>query len=264
MEPCERIIVSLDEVEANEMISLTNVLLKHVGFFKVGLELISRILSNLFRFYSHEYKAYRYLYEIRRLGFLIGKNVFLDTNFNDTPEAVEKACKAVALMEPAILTVNALAGKQVTEEVIANKGNSRVFGKAIFSSVMEREECFSIFGASHEFEIISCARTLVKSGADGIICSVDEAVILRECPEFDKLTIACSDILLSFDTLPSIRDGEKQITPYDAILAGVDMLIIDGAIANSLLGSGELVQAVQKITREVSEALKARAFAGGI
>ena len=148
MEVKDRIIVALDVDNLDKAQSLVESLAPHVGCFKVGLELLTAVGAP---------KVVEFVYSL-------GGEVFYDGKFNDIPNTVGGAAKAVAEMNVKMFNVHASAGKKAVEAAIANKGKSLVLGVTVLTSIDE-EECISIFGNIPGIKVLQFARMLAKVGA---------------------------------------------------------------------------------------------------
>ncbi len=259
--PHERIIVALDMNDSDKASALAEDLLPHVGVFKIGFEFIYSQMA--YWLGDSEFQdATTNLWRTRELVKLIGKKAFLDVKLNDIPNTVAKASKAIASMRPKMFNVHASAGREAIKAAAANKGSSQLFGVTVLTSI-ERRECESIFGVHPEFKVLSFASALLDWGADGVICAPKEGQIIRSVPAFDKLLIACPNVRPSWALGKDDQDKDRQMTPHDAIMAGIDMLVIGRPITNPPPEIGGPVEAAKKIGEEISQALKAKALKGG-
>lgn len=253
LKPHERIILPLDVSNVNEAIILAERLSPHIGVFKVGFEAIYSTMADLLL-----ESAIDVSYLIHRVRFLARKitaqKTFLDVKLNDIPNTVGKAVKAIARLKPKMFNIHASAGAKAIAAAAANKGDSLLFGVTVLTSISE-DECFSIFGDPPEIKVLQFARMLVDMGADGIICAPKEGLLLRKHSCFDKMTIATPNVRPLWSAGKDDQDKDRQMNPYEAILSGIDMLVIGRPILNPPAQIGGPVEAAKAIAEEIKDAL---------
>lgn len=256
MQPHERIIVALDVNDINSAIRLVNNLSPHVGIFKIGFEMIYSVMANMLLSSSGDdlYSCLRGIWEFSRT---IRRKVFLDVKLCDIPNTVEKASKAIARLKPEMFNIHASAGQEAIKKAVANKGDSKLFGVTVLTSI-KREECKDIFGSDVEFKVLDLAHMLLNLGADGIICAPKEGQLIRGMPEFDKLIIACPNIRPSWSLGKDDQDKDRQMTPHQAIISGIDMLVIGRPITNPPPEIGGPVEAAKRIAKEIASAVSCK------
>lgn len=266
MQPHERIILPLDVSDIDRATDLAQELASHVGVFKIGFEAIySTMVELLLRpFRSPDSNdAVCYLNKVRCLAEVITPSrAFLDVKLADIPNTVEKAVKAIARLKVKMFNIHASAGEQVVKAAAANKGSSLLFGVTVLTSISDTE-CLSIFGVSAQVKVLQFASMLIDNGADGIICAPKEGLSLRRSGFFDKLIIACPNIRPEWAATKEERERvkddqnvDRQMTPGEAVKAGIDMLVIGRPITKPPVEIGGPVEAAKKIAEEISQALK--------
>ncbi|MBU0546629.1 MAG: orotidine-5'-phosphate decarboxylase [Patescibacteria group bacterium] len=245
-----RIIVALDVDSVDKAIALVKELDPHVGYFKIGLELIYTILASLIMA-KDEADATEILKKVRELFDLTKERTFIDTKLADIPNTIAGASKAIAKIGVKMFNIHASIGREAVKQAVANKGNSLVLGVTVLTSINE-EECISIFGDKPAVKIVKFANMLVEAGADGIICSPQELKILNDFPELKKLV----------KVIPSVRpewalkgDQKRVMTPGEAIKFGADYLVIGRPITKPPAEIGSSVDATKKITEEIEKAI---------
>lgn len=261
MKPHERIIFPLDVSDIDVAMNLVDQLAPHVGVFKIGFEAIYSAMANLLLI-SDE-KIISYLWKIRELAEKITpQRAFLDVKLADIPNTVGKAVAAIASLRPRMINIHASAGKEVVAKAVANKGNSLLFGVTVLTTI-STAECYEIFGGEPDEVVLDLAGYLVKKGADGIICAPKEGLLLRQDRGFDKLIIACPNVRPEWAATKEERERvkddqnvERQMTPAEAVKAGIDMLVIGRPIAKPPAEIGGPVEAARRIAKEIEEALR--------
>lgn len=243
MKPKDRIIVPLDVSSVEKARDLVDTLAPFVGGFKIGLEFIYSNITNLLL--APESIAIDFLKQLRALARKIEQSKILwDGKFADIPNTIKGASLAVSKMG-AMFNIHASCGRESVRAAIQSKGECLVFGVTVLTSINE-EECRSIFGDNPGNKVVQFAKILEEEGADGIICSPQELKDLQ-------------DISLIKAT-PGVRpewaqkgDQSRVTTPYEAVRAGADYLIIGRPIRQPDVGSSE--EAAQKVAAEIETAL---------
>lgn len=262
MEPRDRIILPLDVSNIVKAAELVNTLAPHVGVFKIGFEAICSTMAELLL--HPEQDAFNYLRRVRRLGVLItAEKAFLDFKLADIPNTVGNAMKALSQLGVKMVNIHASAGENTIKAAVANKGASKVFGVTVLTSI-DAMECRSIFGSDPGYKVLQFSRMLVDNGADGVICAPKEGLLLRERSYFDQLTIACPNVRPEWAATKEERERvkddqnvERQMTPKDAILAGIDMLVIGRPITKPPAEIGGPVEAAKRVVQEIEEGFNA-------
>ena len=243
--PKDRIILPLDVPRISEALKLVNILGPHVGMFKTGLELIYTIFAELL---GRDYQTAKAAYlEARTLMNSIGgPRMFMDVKLSDIPNTVGKASLAVSQMGVAWFNVHASAGIESIKAAVANKGNAKVLGVTVLTSI-DPDECKSIFGDESSKMVCRFAGKLLDSGADGIICSPQELKILRAEHIFDELFIVTPGVRPKGS---DVNDQKRIMTPGEAIIAGADYLVIGRPIT----GAKDPVASAVAIEEEIRNA----------
>jgi orotidine-5'-phosphate decarboxylase len=238
MKAQDRIIVALDVDNLKVAQSLVETLAPYVGCFKVGLELFTALGAP----------------KVVELVHSLGGQVFYDGKFDDIPNTVGGAAKAVARLNVKMFNVHASAGRKSIEAAVANKGNSSVLGVTVLTSIDE-EECISIFGNKPGPKVLQLSKMLLEIGVDGIICSPQELELLEQYKELDNL----------LKVTPGVRpewavavDQKRIMTPAQAIRAGATALVIGRPITKPPVEIGTPIDAARKITEEIFIGLKQR------
>ena len=248
-----RIIVALDVDSVDKAIILAKQLAPHVGYFKIGLELIYSVLAALITA-EDETEAAEILRKVRELFELVKGKTFTDTKLADIPNTVAGASRAIAKIGANMFNVHTSCGKEAVKQAVANRGNSLVLGVTVLTSIGE-EECVSIFGDKPGKKVVQFAKMLLEVGADGIVCSPQELELLYREPGLRRLT----------KVIPGVRpkwaakgDQKRVMTPYEAIMAGATYVVIGRPITQPPVEIGGPVQAAQKITEEIEKGIQER------
>jgi len=201
---------------------------------KDAFELVDRLDPNLCRLkigkemFTHFGPSF--VEQIQKKGF----DVFLDLKFHDIPNTVAKAVKAAADLGVWMVNVHASGG---TKMMSAAKDILLPYGKdaplliavTVLTS-MSDEDLLELGVTKTPAEHVNFLAGLVhKSGLDGVVCSAQEAAMLKTNYGKDfKL------ITPGIRTEDASSDDQKRImTPKRAVEAGSDYLVIGRAITKS-------------------------------
>lgn len=235
MQAKDRIIVALDVDNLGKAMSLVESLAPYVGCFKVGLELVTAVGAPQVVEFVHS----------------LGGQVFYDGKFDDIPNTIGGATKAVAGLNVKMLNVHASAGIEAMMAAVANKGQSLVLAVTVLTS-LEENNAHLIFGGPSKAKVLQYARDAKLAGCDGVICSPQELELLgkqKELGNFMKVT-------------PGVRpewaaagDQKRIMTPAEAIKAGATALVIGRPITKPPTEIGSPVDAAKRIAEEISAVL---------
>jgi len=233
MEAKDRIIVAVDVPTLREAHLLCESLAGHVGAFKVGLQLIT------------SEGGPQVVRELSKFG-----RIFYDGKFNDIPNTIMGASRAVAGMGVWMFNVHASSGIEAMLAATEVKGESLVLAVTVLTS-LDDEECQSIFGMGTTVgnKVLTFAKYAVFHGhCDGLICSP------KELPFLSHINV--------LKVVPGVRpdwaskgDQKRVMTPYEAIKAGASHLVIGRPITNPPKEIGDSVEAVKRIADEIDQAL---------
>ncbi len=239
MEAKQRLIFPLDVSSLKEARRWVRKLKDVVGVFKVGLELFVAEGPPVLDMIREEAEA----------------DIFLDLKLHDIPATMQKAARKASLQGVDILTVHMLAGRQAVRKTVeAVEGGCKVFGVTILTS-HTRADLMEI-GYSPELSrdlteaVLRLAGLAYRAGCHGVVCSGKEVKAVKEA--FRHLRTIVPGIRPEWAADP--QDQVRVTTPYEAILAGADYLVIGRPIREA----SDPVAAAGKILEEMEEAFSAR------
>ncbi|HLP97205.1 MAG TPA: orotidine-5'-phosphate decarboxylase [Sideroxyarcus sp.] len=227
-----RIIVALDYPQAALALVLAQRLEPSLCRLKVGKELFTAAGPQLVE-------------ALQQRGF----EVFLDLKFHDIPNTTAQACKAAAGLGVWMVNVHALGGKRMMEAASNGLANLQHRPKLIAVTVltsMAQDDLHDIgIHASPAQMVPLLARLAHDCGLDGVVCSAQEAALLRK---------QCSDAFCL--VTPGIRpanaaadDQSRIMTPRAALAAGSSYLVIGRPITQA----PDPLQALQDIQKEIGD-----------
>lgn len=162
-----------------------------------------------------------------------GFEVFLDLKFHDIPNTTAQAVCAAADLGVWMVNVHASGGRKMMETCVerlkAGNYNTQLIAVTVLTS-MGREDLKDIGMDIEPFEQVKrLAKLTQDSGLDGVVCSAQEAKMLRE-------TLGQDFALVTPGIRPagSKADDQKRIvTPKQAMLDGSTHLVIGRPITQS-------------------------------
>ena len=225
------VIVALDFPSEKETMQLVEQLEPSLCRLKVGKELFTRCGPALVKQ-------------------LVVKNfdVFLDLKYHDIPNTVARACAAAADLGVWMLNVHALGGEKMmhaAKEAMSADGSPLLIAVTWLTSSGQAElDALGI--ESTPEQMVSKLATMTKNaGLDGVVCSAQEAPVLRKSMGEDFCLVT-----------PGIRladsakdDQTRVVTPEKAIADGASYLVIGRPITQS----ADPCETLNKINRILAE-----------
>jgi orotidine-5'-phosphate decarboxylase len=199
------IYVALDTPDIERAKAVAQKIAHHVGGLKLGLE-----------FFAANGRP-----GVREMAAL-GLPIFLDLKLHDIPNTVGKAMQALAVLEPAIVTVHASGGRAMMEDAkAAAPAGTKVVGVTMLTS-LDTDDIRSIgFAGAPADQVERLAGLAREAGLDGIVCSGEEVAIARRIWPG------------GFFVVPGVRpaedrvgDQKRVVTPRQALDRGASVLVI--------------------------------------
>ena len=178
-----------------------------------------------------------------------GFEVFLDLKFHDIPNTVAGACKAAAQLGVWMLNVHALGGRKMLEaarDAVAKGGvrRPRLIAVTLLTSMSDGDMRDVGMEGAPAAAALRLARLAQASGLDGVVCSAQEAELLRResGPAFLLVTPGIRPAQSDRD------DQQRVMTPAAAIAAGADYLVIGRPVTQA----PDPVAALEAINLEIA------------
>ena len=176
-----------------------------------------------------------------------GFDVFLDLKFHDIPNTCAKAVKAAANLGVWMVNVHASGGQRMMEAareaLVPFQQKPLLIGVTVLTS-MEQSDLAGIgLDIDPQEQVKRLAMLTKTSGLDGVVCSAQEAAMLKDLcgPDFQLIT-------------PGIRpsfaqqgDQRRVMTPAQAMDAGVDYMVIGRPITQH----ADPIEALSLIENEI-------------
>ena len=176
-----------------------------------------------------------------------GYEIFLDLKFHDIPSTTAQACKAAASLGVWMVNVHALGGRKMLEaarEAIAHSvQRPKLIAVTLLTSMAQPDLADIGIGATPSEMVLRLATLARDSGLDGVVCSAQEAALLRRhCGnEFCLVTPGIRPANTSRD------DQARVMTPLEAVQTGSNYLVIGRPITQA----ADPLQALLGIQKEI-------------
>ena len=211
-----RLIIALDFATAEQALTFVKDLQPSQCKLKVGFELFVAAGPEFVR-------------HLVQRGFA----VFLDLKFHDIPNTVASACKAAAQLGVWMLNVHAFGGVTMMQAAKAALADLPNPPKLIAVTVLTSMDKAQLASTGIQLEPLEQVQYLAKlaqdSGLDGVVCSAQEAALLRAQLGDEFLLVT-----------PGIRpegsdkgDQSRVMTPRQAKQAGVSYVVVGRPITQA-------------------------------
>jgi len=211
-----KIIVALDYDNKKDAIFLANKLDPSLCNLKVGLQLFVSCGPIIIK-------------ELHALGY----KVFLDLKFHDITNTVVKSCLAASELGVWMINIHSSGGSkmmhQVMKEIKKNKHKTLVLGVTMLTSIDENEMKEIGYINNMEQQVINMAEMSYKSNLNGIVCSAQEAKLVKS--RFPNSFLCVCPGIRSFDD--NKNDQKRIMTPQMAFDNGADYIVVGRPIAES-------------------------------
>lgn len=226
------VVVALDYDNAEAALAMADQLDPALCRVKVGKELFTIAGPEVVR-------------ELVKRGF----EVFLDLKFHDIPNTVAAAVRAAAELGVWMVNVHASGGARMMKaaaEALEPYGEDKplLIGVTVLTSTAPEELAEVGVSRPLQDQVLVLASLAQTSGLDGVVCSAQEAAVLRrECGEdFALVTPGIRPAGAAAD------DQRRIVTPAQALEWGSTYLVIGRPIT----AAPEPVEALKKILAELN------------
>ncbi len=215
-QPAKPVIVALDFASAEKTLDFVQQLEPSLCQLKIGKELFTA--------------TGRYLVEQLVLQ---GYRIFLDLKYHDIPNTVASACKVAADMGVWMVDMHASGGRRMMEaaaEAVSNYSQSPLLiAVTVLTSMTQSELAETGINLPIDEAVVRLAELSRQAGMNGVVCSAQEATLLRQQLGQEFLLVT-PGIRLSTD----IKDDQRRImTPKAALAAGSSYLVMGRPITQS-------------------------------
>lgn len=211
-----KVLVALDFADAQSALNFVKTLQPEICRLKVGKELFAVAGPEL-------------------VASLIdsGFDVFLDLKYHDIPNTVAKAVQAAARLGVWMVNVHALGGRKMMQAARAALDEFEKRPLLIAVTVLtslERSDLAEVgLQGSPEDNVLRLAKLAQSSGLDGVVCSAQEAQLLRRSlgPDFCLVTPGIRP------AGSAVNDQKRIMTPKQAMDSGASYLVVGRPITQS-------------------------------
>ena len=229
-----KIIVALDYPAAAPALALAERLQPALCRLKVGKELFTATGPGLIE-------------QLQQRGF----EIFLDLKFHDIPNTTAQACKVAATLGVWMVNVHASGGRRMMEaarEGLANFAKPpKLIAVTVLTSMAQADIAeLGVTGTTAEL-VLRLAGLAQASGMDGVVCSAQEAALLRK-------KAGAGFCLVTPGIRPanvSANDQLRIMTPLAALQAGSSYLVVGRPITQA----ADPLQALLDINKEIEVSL---------
>jgi orotidine-5'-phosphate decarboxylase len=227
-----KIIVALDFPQVQPALDLVARLEPSLCRLKVGKELFTAAGPQLVE-------------KLMQRGF----EVFLDLKFHDIPNTTAQACKAAASLGVWMVNVHALGGRKMMEaarDAVASSAHPpKLIAVTVLTSMAQEDLAGIGIAATPAEMVLRLAKLAQDSGLDGVVCSAQEAAMLRQhCgSNFCLVTPGIRPADAAAD------DQSRIMTPAAALKNGSSYLVIGRPVTRA----ADPLLALQNISREIGE-----------
>lgn len=234
----DRIIFPLDVGDMASARTWIEKLGRHVGWFKVGLELFSAVGPEVVEFITSS-----------------GFRCFLDLKFHDIPNTVAGAVRSAVRLRAQMMTIHISGGPEMiraalkaAKEESMSRGLPRpkIIGVSVLTSLGQEDLPVLGIERSLQEQVTGLVDLAVEQGIDGIVCSPADLPFVRARVRKETVVIT-----------PGVRpqwseagDQKRIATPRAAIDAGADLMVIGRPISRA----PDPVEAVKRIAAEIDPA----------
>ncbi|MEX6503350.1 orotidine-5'-phosphate decarboxylase [Pseudomonas zhanjiangensis] len=176
-----------------------------------------------------------------------GFEVFLDLKFHDIPNTTAMAVKAAAELGVWMVNVHCSGGLRMMaacRETLDALGGSKplLIGVTVLTS-MEREDLAGIgLDVEPQEQVLRLAGLAAQAGLDGLVCSAQEAQVLKAAHPLLQL------VTPGIRPAGSAQDDQRRIlTPGQALAAGSDYLVIGRPVTQAADPAQALAELVAEL-----------------
>ena len=228
----DKLIVAMDVPNALAGLELAKTLGDSIGFYKIGLGMLTGGGLAL----ANELKVEH------------GKRIFLDMKLFDIGATVEHAVRGIAQYDIDFLTVHGDPHVVRAAKEGASKSKMKILAVTILTS-LDRDDLDANLMKAGDIRhlVIERAERAFEAGADGVIASPQEAGLIRTLSSAKKKLIVTPGVRPKGAVL---GDQKRIATPAEAIANGADHIVVGRPIWQS----NDPRQAAQSILQDIREA----------
>lgn len=171
-----------------------------------------------------------------------GFEVFLDLKFHDIPNTVAGACRSAAKLGVWMMNVHASGGEamlRAAREAVSTVARPPLLiGVTVLTSLSDADLARVGYSGTVMDNVERLARLARTCGLDGVVCSAQEAKVVRKATGSDFVLVT-PGIRLASD---GADDQARVVTPVDAVRNGADYLVIGRSITGAADPAAKLAE----------------------
>lgn len=224
----DRLIIALDLPSTQDAAQMVEAIGDAGAFYKIGYQLMPIGGLDLARRLSEQ-----------------DKKVFLDFKFHDIGATVERGVASVAKLGGDFLTVH--AEPDVLKGAVAGRGDDKrlkILAVTVLTSLDQASIAKMGIAIAIPDLVLKRAEFAAEAGADGVVASAQEAAAIKA--RFgEALTIVTPGVRPAG---ADANDQKRVVTPFDAISAGADHLVV----GRPIVAAPDPGLAARKILEDIS------------
>jgi len=230
-DPRDRLIVALDLPSVSAAQDIVSRIGDAATFYKIGYQL-----------------GFKGGLDFARELIAAGKNVFIDFKLHDIGNTVEHGVASLADLGASFATVHAYP--QTMRAAVKGKGTSnlRILAVTVLTSYDEAELADAGYARGVDETVAMRVAQARDIGIDGIVCAPTDATRVRSILGPERAIVT-----------PGVRpagaaagDQKRIATPFDAIRAGADHLVV----GRPIVGADDPAAAARGVQAEIAAALQ--------
>lgn len=175
----------------------------------------------------------------------MGARVFFDGKYHDIPFEVGQWAADDRERGIDMISVHASGGPDMMYAAVEKSGEMLVLAITVLTSI-DQDVCTDVYGKPIEAGVSNLARGAKNAGCHGVVASVKEVEMLRECAEAGH----CPKIIVTPGIRPADygkQDDQKRVaTPQQAAELGSSFIVVGRPIRNA----DDPVEAAREISRQ--------------
>lgn len=178
----------------------------------------------------------------------MGYDVFLDLKFHDIPNTVASACRSASELGVWMMNVHASGSTEMMQSakqaLVDSRSNAKLIAVTVLTSMNQQQLSKVNVSISPEEQVKHLAQLTQASGLDGVVCSAQEAVMLRSLLGKEFLLVTPGIRPVGAD----IGDQSRVMTPVQANESGVSYIVVGRPITQS----DEPLKVIEQINIDMS------------
>ena len=186
-----------------------------------------------------------------------GADVFLDLKFHDIPNTVRGAVRSASRLGVKLITVHGVGGREMVEAAVDAAGTrAGILAVTVLTSADAAAlgEAWGRESVRVEDEVLRLAKAAADVGAHGVVCSGQEAGLLRTRLG-DRLKLLVPGVRFVDG---AANDQARVVTPRGAAEAGASYIVLGRAVT----AADDPADAMHRVLEELGAA-RAEGLSGG-